>query len=285
MAHTIKQALNSASVLAAVTDNWHLESELLLSHVLNVTREHLFTWPDNEVSAELYQRFTYLVERRLKGEPVAYLRGKQAFWNFDLSVNSNVLIPRPETELLVEKALTLFADNGANMTVADLGTGSGAIALALATERPKWALWAVDKSTAALGVAEENAKLLKLDNVRFTLGDWCSGLPQHCFDGIVANPPYVEAGNSHLSQGSLPFEPLTALVAEKKGMADIETIIDQSRACLKPGGWLLLEHGFDQSEKVVGKLHDSGFSEIGTEADLAGIPRIAFAQWQGNDLK
>ncbi len=281
MAYTIKQALNSASSLATVSDSWHLESELLLSHVLNVSREHLFTWPDEMVSAELYQQFEDLLKRRQQGEPVAYLRGKQAFWSFELLVNSAVLIPRPETELLVEKALALIDSDAPEVAVADLGTGSGAIALALATEKPGWALWAVDNSTAALTVAEANAAVLGLDTVRFAASDWCSELPRQYFDGIIANPPYVEAGNSHLSQGSLPFEPLTALVAGNKGMADIETIIDQSCRCLKTGGWLLIEHGFDQSDNVVAALNAAGFVAVGTEMDLAGIPRIAFAQWQG----
>jgi release factor glutamine methyltransferase len=281
LAYTIKQALNSASSLALVSDNWHLESELLLGHVLNVSREHLFTWPDEAVSAELYQGFSDLLQRRQQGEPVAYLRGKQAFWSFELLVNSDVLIPRPETELLVEKALAVIDSNASEVAVADLGTGSGAIALALATEKPGWALWAVDKSSAALNVAEKNAAMLGLENVRFATGDWCSELPRQHFDAIIANPPYVEAGNSHLSQGSLPFEPLSALVAGNKGMADIEAIIEQSRSCLKTGGWLLIEHGFDQSENVVAALITAGFTDVAIEMDLAGIPRIAFAQWQG----
>jgi release factor glutamine methyltransferase len=285
LAQTIKQALNSAVSLAPVSDNWRLDAELLLSHVLNVRREYLFTWPDEELSVAHTLCFSGLVERRKTGEPVAYLRGKQSFWSLELVVDSNVLIPRPETELLVETALALFANDNSAISIADLGTGSGAIAAALATEKPAWELWAVDKSKAALAVAEKNAELLGLNNVRFALTDWCSELPRNYFDGIIANPPYVEAGNSHLSEGSLPFEPQVALVAANKGMADIETIIDQSRHCLKPGGWLLLEHGFDQSAKVVAALNVAGFSEVSAEVDLAGIPRIAFAQWQGNNLR
>lgn len=283
MLHTIKQALNSADSLALVSDNWHLDAELLLAHVLDVNREYLFTWPDKEISAANYARFSALVERRQKGEPVAYLRGKQAFWSFELFVNSNVLIPRPETELLVEKALMLFGADAPEISIADLGTGSGAIALALATERPTWTLWAIDKSKAALEIAEKNAEQLNLGNLHFAEGDWCGNLPRHYFDGIVANPPYVEAGNTHLSKGSLPFEPLSALVADNKGMADIETIISQSRHCLKDNGWLLIEHGFDQSSKVVAALKEGGFSDAATADDLAGIPRIAFARWRSNN--
>jgi release factor glutamine methyltransferase len=283
LAQTIRQLLHSAGPLATVSDNWHLESELLLSHVLEVSREHLFTWPDQVVPAEHDLKFSALLKRRLQGEPVAYLRGRQAFWSFELYVDHNVLIPRPETELLVETALTLLA--GSESAVADLGTGSGAIALALATEKPAWEVWAIDQSAAALGVAQKNASLLGLNNLRFEQGDWCNNLPTQYFHGIIANPPYVEAGNSHLSEGSLPFEPQAALVAGNKGMADIETIIEQSRQCLKPDGWLLLEHGFDQSSKVVAALAAAGFSHISTENDLAGIARIAFAQWQVKGLK
>ncbi len=285
MGQTIRQLLLSAGSLVAVSDNWRLESELLLSHVLAVTREHLFTWPEQMVSADHVLQFSSLLERRLQGEPVAYLRGKQEFWSFELYVDHNVLIPRPETELLVEKTLELLAHSESAVSVADLGTGSGAIALALATEKPGWEVWAIDKSEAALNVAQKNASQLSLNNLRFAEGDWCGDLPSEYFDSIIANPPYVEAGNSHLSEGSLPFEPQSALVAGNKGLADIEAIINQSRQCLKSKGWLLLEHGYDQSASVVAALEAAGYSNIATEKDLAGIDRIAFAQWQVKGLE
>ncbi len=278
---TIKQALDSASELSTLSDNWRLDAELLLGHVLNVSREHLFAWPEKVVSKTDVDQFEQLLARRMSGEPVAYLRGKQAFWNMELIVDNNVLIPRPETELLVEQALALIDHPTDEVCIADLGTGSGAIALALASEQPQWQIWAIDKSESALKVARKNAAALEGSSVRFLVGDWCDGLPKQYFNGIVANPPYVEKGDSHLSQGSLPFEPQMALVAENDGLADIETIIKQSAACLKPGGWLFLEHGFNQSERVLALLRSAGFAKVAAAQDLAGIPRIAFACWQG----
>jgi release factor glutamine methyltransferase len=210
-------------------------------------------------------------------EPIAYILGRQAFWDFELIVNSSVLIPRPETELLVETALELL-DNSVTAAVLDLGTGSGAIALALAANNKRWSVTAVDSSESALGVAADNAKLLQFSNIEFVQTSWCDGLPTEHFDLIAANPPYVEAGDKHLSEGSLPFEPIAALVAEENGLADIRAIAKQSRYCLKKNSWLLIEHGFQQKLAVEKILVDTGYANIECVKDLAGLDRLTKAQ-------
>lgn len=273
----------SGRLLEKSSDSWRLDTELLLAHVLDKSREYLLTWPEFEVDESAQKKFEELLNKRSKGEPVAYLIGKKAFWDFELNVNSNVLIPRPETELLVEKAIELLEvaeeNPAASISLADLGTGSGAIAIALAKQNAGWQVTAVDKSSEALAVAKNNGTLLSVTNIEFLQGSWCEPLAALNYDLIAANPPYVEAGNSHLTEGSLPFEPLMALVAADQGLADIEQIVEQSRACLRDGGWLLIEHGFDQCAQVARLLHKAGYSAIGSQADLAGIERIAFAQW------
>lgn len=270
----------SGRLLENSSDSWRLDAELLLAHVLDKSREYLLTWPEFEVEEADQKKFEGLLNRRSKGEPVAYLIGKKYFWDFELSVNPDVLIPRPETELLVEKAIELTADNKSiSIKLADLGTGSGAIAIALAKQNSAWQVTAVDKSSEALTVAKNNATALNVTNIEFLQGSWCQPLAAENYDLVAANPPYVEAGESHLTEGSLPFEPLMALVAEDKGLADIEHIIEKSRACLRDGGWLLIEHGFDQSAEVARLLLKAGYVSIGSQADLAGIERVAFAQW------
>ncbi len=275
---TIKQALGQAKTLQQVSDSWKLDADLLLADSIEKPREYLFTWPDLKLTESQLEKFDNYCCRRLTGEPVAYILGRQAFWDFELIVNPSVLIPRPETELLVETALTLL-DNSASATILDLGTGSGAIALALADANKHWAVTAVDSSEAALGVAQENARLLQLSNIEFIQTSWCDELPADHFDLIAANPPYVEAGDKHLSEGSLPFEPIAALVAEENGLADIRTIAEQSRHCLKQGSWLLIEHGFQQKEAVERILLDTGYKNIECVKDLANLDRLTKAQY------
>lgn len=283
MVCTVKQLVLSGRLLEHSSDSWRLDTELLLAYVLDKSREYLLTWPEFEVDESAQKIFEELLNRRSKGEPVAYLIGKKAFWDFELNVNSSVLIPRPETELLVEKAIELLeiteTGSATSVKLADLGTGSGAIAIALAKQSSAWRVTAVDKSSEALAVAKNNATALSVTNIEFLQGSWCQPLAVLSYDLIAANPPYVEAGDSHLSEGSLPFEPLMALVAADQGLADIEQIIDQSRACLRDGGWLLIEHGFDQCARVARLLNKAGYTAIGSQADLAGIERVAFAQW------
>ena len=275
---TIKQALMQANTLQQVSESWKLDAELLLAEAIGQSREYLFTWPNKELTQSQFEKFDTYCGRRLTGEPIAYILGRQAFWDFELLVNPAVLIPRPETELLVETALELL-DKSATAVVLDLGTGSGAIALALAANNRHWTVTAVDSSESALGVAADNAKLLQLSNIEFIQTSWCDGLPNAHFDLIAANPPYVEAGDKHLSEGSLPFEPIAALVARENGLADIRAIAEQSRHCLKKNSWLLIEHGFQQKQAVEKTLVDTGYANIECVKDLAKLDRLTKAQW------
>lgn len=247
-----------------------LDAELLLCHVLGKPRSYLFAWSDAEVEAPATTTYTQLLERRRAGEPVAHLLGEREFWSLTLKVTPDTLIPRPETETLVEWTLEL--DLPAQARVVDLGTGSGAIALALAAERPAWSITAIDVSSAALDVARENASRLDLP-VAFKISDWFAQVAGD-WDLVVSNPPYVAPGDAHLQQGDLRFEPLAALAADDDGLADLRTIATAAVDHLADGGWLLLEHGHDQGAAVRELLQQQGFLDITTRRDLAGIERI-----------
>lgn len=276
---TIKQALETAAFLQQTSGSGQLDAELLLAAALGQTREHLFTWPDKELSSTQLQCFQDYCKRRNTGEPVAYILGRQAFWDFNLKVNPAVLIPRPETELLVETAIELLREMKLDKAnILDLGTGSGAIALALAATNPNWHLSAVDSSDQALQLARDNAQELGLTQIEFKQGSWCDGLPSMHFDLIVSNPPYVKKGDKHLREGSLPFEPVSALVADENGLADIRLVARQARDCLKKDSWLLVEHGYQQKEEVVEILHQAGYENIECIQDLAGLDRLTKAQ-------
>ena len=278
---TIKQALAHADSLKSVSESGRLDAELLLAHVIGKPREYLFTWPDEALSAAELKAFDEYVGRRASGEPVAYILGRQAFWDFELRVNPSVLIPRPETELLVEAAIELLKPaHSAGANILDLGTGSGAIALALASRNSHWQLTAVDNSESALAVARENAQSLALENIEFRKTSWCDGLPSEHFDLIAANPPYIEEGDSHLTQGSLPFEPSSALVARDNGLADIRSIVEQARFCLRKNSWLLIEHGYLQREAVREILVEAGYAPVQCLSDLAGLDRMTKAQYR-----
>jgi release factor glutamine methyltransferase len=215
---------------------------------------------------------------------VAYLIGSRGFWTLDLTVTPAVLIPRPETELLIELALErgrIISDRqpGKPVTVADLGTGSGAIALALASEHRQWQVYATDRSAQALVVARANAARLQLEQVHFAQGDWCAALPAGmCFDMIVSNPPYIADDDPHLGQGDLRFEPRSALVADVRGLADLEAICQQSRSWLCEGGCLLLEHGHEQGHQVRALLTSRGFDDVHSRRDLAGHERVTLGR-------
>lgn len=257
-----------------------LDAQLLLAHVLGVSRTHLLTWPLQVVSEEQIERFQALVVRRAQGEPCAYLVGTKEFWSLPLIVNANVLIPRPETECLVEALLTRFpAEDSYTYRVLDLGTGSGAIALALALERPHWQIIALDRSEAALAVAKQNAQALSLDNICFLASDWFSALrsERYAVDIIVSNPPYIEKGDIHLQQDGLCYEPQTALVAGRDGLKDLHQIICSAPAFLKPGGCLALEHGTTQGLAVRLLMKKQGFTREITLKDLGGLDRLSLA--------
>jgi release factor glutamine methyltransferase len=259
-------------VLAA-SPSPRLDAEVLVMHVTGLTRAQLITHGEQLLSAPQAQSLHELLARRARGEPVAYLTGQREFWSLPLHVTPDVLIPRPETELLVERALA-HVPAGAARTLADLGTGSGAIALALAHERPRCRIIATDTSERALAVARANAARCKLTNVEFRQGEWLAALDHERVDLIVANPPYVALADPHLSEGDVRFEPRAALASGPDGLDAIRLIAAQSPARLTTGGWLLLEHGFDQPAAVRSILAEHGFQDITLYRDLAGHARV-----------
>lgn len=262
-----------------------LDADCLLADLLGKSRTWLFTWPDHILTAEQWQAFQAVVARRRKGEPVAYLLGYREFWGLNLKVSPDTLIPRPDTEDLVAKVLALLPDQPA--TVADLGTGTGAIALALASERPNWQITACDFNAGAVVLAEENRQLLGFDHVRVIPSDWCQALETDYYDLIVSNPPYIEENDPHLTQGDVRFEPLSALISGQDGLDDIRLITEQAKRCLKTGAWLLFEHGYNQGDAVRHVMSDAGYTSVKTCPDLAGIDRITlgcFSLNKGNSV-
>ncbi|MCB1736698.1 MAG: peptide chain release factor N(5)-glutamine methyltransferase [Gammaproteobacteria bacterium] len=275
---TISELLDYASVRLTALDTPRLDAELLLAHCLNVRQSHFLTWPDQHVETDRKDRFLDLVTRRAEGEPVAYLLGHWGFWSLDLLVTPDVLIPRPETELLVEQTLAALPAS-APMQIADLGTGSGAIALAIARERPNWRVIATDRSEAALAIARDNAQRNGVRNVEFRLGSWCETLTESDLDLIVSNPPYIADADPHLAQ--LQFEPASALAAGRDGLDDIRDIVRCVHAHLFIGGMLLLEHGYDQQDAVIFELETQGFADVRGFRDLAGQARAVMGRRGG----
>jgi len=273
---TVAAALACATELQAVSDSPRLDVELLLCEVMQRPRSWLFTWPEHALSNTQQAVFMTLLERRKRGEPVAHLLGYRDFWTLRLRVSPSTLIPRPDTEVLVEQALQRLDTPVAR--VADLGTGTGAVALALASERPGWMLIATELQPDAVQLAQINATEHKLANVEIRQGSWCDPLDGQ-FDMIVSNPPYIDPDDPHLRQGDVRFEPLTALTAEHKGMADIERIAADARDCLKTGGWLLLEHGYDQAAQVRQLLNQLGYEQVFTADDYGGNDRVSGGRW------
>jgi release factor glutamine methyltransferase len=271
---TLAQALKQAAArLQAASDSAGRDADVLLCHVLGQPLSHLRTHPERALAADAQQRFDRLIARRAAGEPVAYLVGEREFWSQPFEVSADTLIPRPETELLVEEALRRL-DRAAVLELVDLGTGSGIIALSLAKERPRWRLTATDASLAALRMAEKNARRLHCANVRFRHGSWFEPLEGQRFDAIVSNPPYIAAGDPHLSLGDLRFEPASALVSGADGLDDLREIIAGALHHLRPQGMLLFEHGYDQGERLRALLQAAGFSQEETVRDLAGQERV-----------
>ena len=256
------------------------DAEALLLHALGRDRAWLFAHGREPVPAAAAERFRALVQRRRDGEPVAYLTGRRGFWTLDLAVSRATLIPRPETELLVELALARV-DRAPGRAIADLGTGSGAIALALASERPQARVVAVDASGPALEVARANALSHDLPQVAFRQGSWLEPLAGECFDLTASNPPYIAASDPHLGQGDLRFEPRSALAAGADGLDDIRSIVDGAPGHLLPGGWLLLEHGLEQGPAVAELLRARGFEKVETWQDLEARDRVSGGRWPG----
>ena len=259
------------------SDSPQLDAECLLAHALELSRTQLITHSDKLLSEEEQQHCETLIKRRQQGEPIAYIVGKREFWSLQLFVNEHTLIPRPETELLVELALEQIPQEQ-TWRIADLGTGTGAIALAIAKERPQCAIDATDVSKKALLIAERNAKHNNVNNVHFHHSDWFQNLNSNHYNMVISNPPYVAPDDPHLKQGDLRFEPESALSAGDEGYADLFHIAEQARPFLKPEGYLLCEHGFEQQKRLYEQLIKLGYKEVTGHNDYAQQPRAVSAQ-------
>jgi release factor glutamine methyltransferase len=272
---TIREALRAATLRLAALPDARREAETVLAHALSCTRAQLFARDDERIADATHAAYRALIERRAAGEPFAYLSGRREFWSLSLAVGPDVLIPRPETELLVERALALRENAPAE--IADLGTGSGAIAIACAIERPAWRITATDVSAAALAVARQNARSANRMNIRFVPGSWYRALAGQRFDLILSNPPYIAVGDPALAEHGLRFEPQLALVSGIDGLDALRQIIGGAPAHLRPGGMLIVEHGAAQGTQVAKLLVEAGLTHVRCHPDLAGLPRVTEA--------
>ncbi|WP_217543161.1 peptide chain release factor N(5)-glutamine methyltransferase [Vibrio metschnikovii] len=279
MIMTIQALLAKAKrqLIESGSDSPSLDAALLLCHVLQKPRSYLLTWPDKRLDADAISTFEVLLARRIAGEPIAYIIGEREFWSLPLKVAPSTLIPRPDTERLVELALdkAVLIDGD----ILDLGTGTGAIALALASELPQRHVLGIDLRSEAVELAEDNRKRLQLSNVTFLQGSWFTPLANGIkFALIASNPPYIEEHDPHLQQGDVRFEPRSALVAGDNGLADIKHIATSAREYLLDRGWLLFEHGYQQGKAVRAILSELGYQQVVTEQDYAGNDRVTLGQ-------
>lgn len=261
-------------------DSPRLDAELLLGHVTGLGRTSFRAWPEREVSAEQAEQFMNLVAQRASGQPVAYLLGEQEFWSLPLKVSPSTLIPRPDTECVVEAALSL--ELPANARVLDLGTGTGAIALALASEQPGWQVMASDRIEEAVALARENSQHLGLP-ITVVQSHWFDQIPAGTFDLLISNPPYIPASDHHLNEGDVRFEPESALVAGADGLDDIRLLVTEGLGWLNPNGWMLLEHGYDQGNAVRDLFAAAGWRSIETRKDYGGNDRMTLARKPASD--
>ena len=270
---------DAKALLYDCSETPRIDAEILMQHITKQPLSWLISYSDSIASAEHIKLFYQLVAKRKQCQPVAYLIGERDFWSLTLTVNEHVLIPRPDTETLIEAALPLLSST-ASPCVLDLGTGTGAIALSLAKECPSAAVTAIDYHNSALNVAKHNAKRNNIKNVAFIKSDWFNSLSSDIrFDLITSNPPYIDSNDCHLEQGDLRFEPINALVAEENGLADLSTIIKTAPDFLKPNGWLIIEHGYNQATEVEGLFTQHGFSSIALHHDLNELPRCTLGQY------
>jgi len=267
--------LNSAHQLDAIDARF--ESQLLLQHALKVNRAWLIAHENDDIAANIQCEFDTLIQRRISGEPIAYILGQREFYGLNLAVTPATLIPRPDTEILVDIALKKIPANE-TAQILDLGTGTGAIALAIAQQRPQAQVTGVDASRPALEVAISNSQQLRIANLRFVLSDWFTELDHAQFDVIVSNPPYIEDADTHLHQGDLRFEPLSALASGADGLDDIRRIVDGCLIHLKPQGWLMFEHGYNQAEPVRELMAQTGLVNIETFKDFGGNDRVSIGK-------
>lgn len=272
----IRQWLKLATAALSASDSPKRDAEILLGVVTGKSRAQLIAFDDHVLSAAQLAQLDALLTRRQRGEPVAHITGQREFWSLPLAVSPATLIPRPDTEILVEQALALLPATALN--VLDLGTGTGAIALALASERPQLTVHAVDRIADAVALAQRNAAALSLSNVRVSQSDWFTALAPQRFDMIVSNPPYIDADDTHLSQGDVRFEPLSALVAQEAGLSDLRHIINSAADWLTADGWLVLEHGWQQASAVRELLAEASYQHIATRADYGGNDRVTFGR-------
>ncbi len=265
--------------LSESSDSAKLDAELLLAELLQCSRAQLIAHAERFLTGAELAHYQHFIARRKQGEPLAYLTGHKEFWSLDLRVTPATLIPRPETELLVERTLALFPNDERRRSIADLGTGSGAVALALSQERPAWEVYATDQSTAALAVAQQNAVHLGLERVRFFQGSWCAALPALLFDAIVSNPPYLSESEWQGCQKELHFEPVSALVSGEEGLHDLSELVHGAKKYLRPGAYLLLEHGWEQGPALRKLLREEAYQEVCSYHDLAGRERVTSGRW------
>jgi release factor glutamine methyltransferase len=275
--NSVQSVLDTASTQLSAYEQPRLEAEYILAYVLNKNRAFLRAFSETNLNEVQLTRFNDLLAKRILGVPFAYLIEQKTFWDITLKVTPDVLIPRPETELIVEQVLALYPHNE-KIRLVDLGTGSGAIALAIANEKPAWSVVATDKSSAALAIATENRQSLKINNVRLLQSDWFSALAGQTFDVVVSNPPYIAHGCPHLEENVKTYEPTLALLACDEGMADIKQIVAQAVPFLSAQGWLMLEHGWQQAEKVQALFSQQGYEHIQTLNDLSGLQRVTLGQ-------
>ena len=270
----IQQALQQASRdLSASSPSAMLDVQVLLSFVLRCNTAHLAAWPEKDLTKEQQSHYLQLIRQRLQGLPVAHLTGQREFWSLNFSVDNSTLIPRPETETLVEFILTNFTHRE-NMKLLDMGTGTGAIAITIANEKPEWQIVASDVSKEALKLARQNSEQHHTSNISFIQSDWFENITAVDFDIIVSNPPYVASDDPHLQQGDVRFEPLSALTSGIAGMDDIEHLCSHAAGHLNNNGWLIVEHGYNQAQQVAECFTKSGFSEIQQQQDISGHLRM-----------
>lgn len=271
----IAEALRYGYIELTDGDNTEIDSRVLLCYLLDCSTAYLHAWSDKVLTADQQFQWLELIKQRQQGQPVAYITGQCGFWTLDLKITADTLIPRPDTELLVALAMEKLKPA---MCVVDLGTGSGAIALSLAAEQPLAKIIAMDFSMAALKVAKENAFINHLNNVSFWRGSWLAAIAEKSLDLVVSNPPYIEANDLHLSQGDLRFEPLSALASGIDGLDDIRLIVVQAQRCLKPDGWLMVEHGYNQAQHVQQLFGEAGFCEVSSKQDFGGNDRVTMGR-------
>lgn len=278
---TINELLKAGEeMVSPVSDTEKLDCHLLLAHVLNVSTTYLKTWPERDISEEDASTYLELITRRSEGEPIAHIIGSRGFWDLDLEVNNQTLIPRPDTEVLVEEALAIITKKDA--VILDLGTGTGAIALAIASEKSNWQVFGSDLFESVVALATRNSEKNNISNCQFFQSNWfenVSNVVDVNLDLIVSNPPYIKNSDPHLDQGDVKFEPRTALVAENDGLSDIISIISASPNYLNDGGWLMIEHGYDQAVEVQALFAKKGYTSVRSIKDYGGNDRATLGQF------